>query len=74
MNAASRTWFRLAAILCAVALIAAACGDDGGQETSSEDDATAPEGGGTAVEDAINVPGDYDTIQEAVDAASSPAT
>ncbi len=70
MHDPSRTWFRLAAILCALALMASACGDDGSQETSAGDDATVPEGGGTAVEDAINVPGDHDTIQAAVDAAS----
>jgi hypothetical protein len=57
----SRTRTPRALALAAVLVAAAACGADGG----SDDDGAAPEG------TVLHVPDDYDTIQEAVDAAEA---
>lgn len=64
------TW-RLLAALIVLVLVASACSDDdsadsGDSDTSSDDSAPSGEASGTTIE----VPGDHETIQEAVDAAS----
>ena len=58
---------RLLALLLALLLVAAACGSDGG----GDDDASgAPAGPTCDQEGTLNVPDDFDTIQEAADAAA----
>ena len=59
----ARKTMRLAATLAVLALVAAACSSDGGNDS----DASGNGGGGDGA--TLKVPGDYATIQEAVDAA-----
>lgn len=63
----TKTTLRLIAALFVVLLVAAGCSDDGDSDESTSDDSTAS---GEASGTTINVPGDHETIQEAVDAAS----
>jgi hypothetical protein len=59
------TWRLLAALLVLV-LVATACSDDDSESSSTDDSTAEGEASGTT----IGVPGDHETIQEAVDAAS----
>lgn len=66
----SGRWWRAVAVGLAVVLAGGACGDDGDGATTG-DGAVADEGDAAPDGDfaTITVPGDHDTIQEAVDAA-----
>ena len=65
-----RTWRLVATAAAFVALTTAAvgCGSDGGGTASSTTKAESSDGGGGST---LAVPGDYETIQEAVDAAKA---
>jgi len=62
----TKTTWRLIAALLVVLLIAAGCSDEGDSGSSSDDSTASGEASGNT----INVPGDHETIQAAVDAAS----
>jgi hypothetical protein len=59
-----------AAAFVALSTIAVGCGSDGGSEGATDDTEESADGSTSGELDAIRVPQDYETIQEAVDAAS----
>jgi hypothetical protein len=68
MHIRSRRFLGAAAAFLSLSVVVAGCSSD---DDSSSDDSTTTEASDSSGElDAINVPGDYETIQEAVDSAS----
>jgi hypothetical protein len=60
----------LALLLASVLVLAAACGsDDDGSDDTSSSTSSSDGGAGTSVDDALRVPDDFETIQDAVDEA-----